>query len=175
MNCVKINCNKKVASKQAGLCSTHYDQDIFRVKKPLYRTWQGMKSRCYNSNSVNYYLYGDRGITVCDRWLKSYDNFIVDIASLGEKPTPQHSLDRKDNNKGYFKENMRWATKKEQIENRRQEVKPRSTNLAGAVCVRLLQGRWQARGRHGVHIGTFDTKEEAVKARELWEEKAVDK
>ena len=95
MNCIKINCNKVVASKKAQLCATHYDQDIFRKNKPLYRTWQSMKSRCNNPKTKWYQYYGARGITVCDRWLNSYDDFIAD---MGAKPTPRHSIDRIDNN-----------------------------------------------------------------------------
>jgi len=176
MNCIKPNCNKQVASKRAGLCSTHYDQDIFRVKYPFYRTWQSMKSRCYNPNDGNYYLYGARGIAVCDRWLSSYNDFVLDITTLGVKPTPAHTLDRIDNDKGYELENMRWATKKEQIANRRPEEKPRVTNRARAIGIRYHQKRWQARGRHGVHIGVFDTKEEAIKAREEYikQQKTID-
>lgn len=86
-----------------------------RVKIPEYRAWTAMKQRCYNPNFEHYALYGGRGITVCDEWLNSYEKFIED---MGYRSTSSHSLDRIDNNLGYFKENCRWATKKEQSNNK---------------------------------------------------------
>lgn len=161
MDCIKPNCNKVVASKKAQLCATHYDQDIFRKKKPLYRTWQSMKSRCYDSNTRDYNLYGGRGITVCERWLNSYDDFVADMGVRPEGMT----LDRINPDGNYEPGNVRWATPKEQITNRRAEAKPRKTNKSGAIGVRLHNGRWQARGRFGKHLGSFGTKEEAIKVR----------
>ena len=81
-----------------------------------YTSWGGMKQRCYNINNPDYKNYGGRGITVCDRWLESFENFIDD---MGLKPTPQHSIDRINNNLGYSSENCRWATSKQQNNNTR--------------------------------------------------------
>jgi hypothetical protein len=63
----------------------------------LYRTWQGIKNRCYNPKVKAYQYYGGRGITVCERWLHSFENFLAD---MGEPP-PGLSIDRIDNDKGY--------------------------------------------------------------------------
>ena len=68
-------------------------------KTPEYYAWNGMKRRCFNPNHKAYSNYGDRGITVCDRWL-NFENFFAD---MGLKPTPKHSLDRIDNDSDYNK------------------------------------------------------------------------
>lgn len=80
-----------------------------------FRAWTGMLSRCYNSNRERYKNYGGRGITVCDRWLTSFENFYSD---LGPKPSPQYSLDRIDNNGNYEPSNCHWATKEQQARNK---------------------------------------------------------
>lgn len=85
----------------------------------IYYAWVDMIKRCNNPNNINYKNYGGRGVTVCNRWQennKGFDNFLKDI---GEPPTKNHSIDRIRNNKGYYKENCRWATRKEQTRNTR--------------------------------------------------------
>jgi hypothetical protein len=85
-----------------------------------YRVWLSMKNRCYNSLSTSWKYYGGRGITVEDpRWLDCPNNLLAD---LGPCP-PGHMLMRTDNERGYCKANCKWATRKQQADNRRARIK----------------------------------------------------
>jgi hypothetical protein len=81
----------------------------------VYRTWQNMKNRCLNPNVRCYSRYGGVGVTVCKRWVGSFENFYED---MGDPPTAKHSIEREDNNKGYSPDNCIWATYKQQSRNR---------------------------------------------------------
>lgn len=79
-----------------------------------YGIWRSMINRCDDENNDRYRRYGARGIKVCDRWM-DYNNFIAD---MGVRPTSKHSIDRVDNDCGYNPNNCRWATMKEQCNNK---------------------------------------------------------
>lgn len=85
----------------------------------IYTTWRQMLCRCYVPTNCNYKNYGARGITVCDRWRSSFKAFVFD---MGHRPSPTHSLDRIDTLGNYTPENCRWATNKEQSNNKRNNV-----------------------------------------------------
>jgi hypothetical protein len=78
-----------------------------------YRSWNHMIGRCQNPNNSNYHLYGKRGITVCERWVK-FENFYAD---MGSRPGREYSLERIDRNGNYESSNCCWATRKEQNRN----------------------------------------------------------
>jgi hypothetical protein len=89
------------------------------TKTVEHRTWEGMIRRCRGLQPDSKRNYFDRGIRVCDEWVRSFSQFYAD---MGPRPSANHSLDRIDNDKGYYKENCRWATKKEQARNQRRNV-----------------------------------------------------
>lgn len=86
------------------------------IVTPEYKSWQGMLSRCRNENNVDYRNYGGRGITVFVDWVTSYEKF---LAYVGRRPGPRYSIDRINVNGNYEPGNVRWATQKQQAQNRR--------------------------------------------------------
>jgi hypothetical protein len=84
-----------------------------------WKTYYSMRRRCLQKHHKSYSYYGGRGITVCERWLESFENFLAD---MGTRP-PKHSLDRIDVDGNYEPTNCRWATAKQQANNRRNNIK----------------------------------------------------
>lgn len=91
---------------------------LSRGKTPLYAVWQGIKQRCLNENSYGYQYYGKRGVTISEDW-KDFVNFYNDMSPSYKEGL---SIERIDVNKGYCKENCKWATKAEQARNRKTTV-----------------------------------------------------
>ena len=88
-------------------------------KSKEYGAWVNMKRRCLNPNTTHFAAYGGRGITIHQPWIDSFETF---LASVGLAPSPQHSLDRIDTDGNYEPDNVRWASKKEQSNNRRETL-----------------------------------------------------
>lgn len=105
---------------------------------PLYTIWASMLARCTNPKTPRYENYGGRGIKVCKRW-HHFRNFAAD---MGMRPSPKHTLERKNNNRGYFLSNCVWATGTEQCLNRR-IFRNNTSSVVGVAPVR--NGRYHVR------------------------------
>lgn len=127
---------------------------------PENRAWINMKDRCYNPKCISFPNYFSKGITVCDRWLESFENFYED---MGERPSKKHSLDRIDNDKGYSPDNCRWADKSTQ---KRNQGKKKFTK-SKYKWITPRGSRWIARGWDGVKrhdLGSYEDEITAAKA-----------
>lgn len=94
-------------------------QHVRYIDRPAeFKVFHAMWARCTNPNHVSFERYGGRGVTICERW-KNFAYFFVD---MGPRPTPKHSIERRDNNKGYEPDNCYWATGQQQARNKSNTV-----------------------------------------------------
>jgi hypothetical protein len=94
----------------------HGNYAVGATKSPEFQSWLSMRSRCEQPTHRSYKNYGGRGVAVCDEWRHDYAQFLKD---MGKKPSPEHTIERVDSNRGYEKGNCVWATNSEQQRNKR--------------------------------------------------------
>ena len=132
---------------------------------PEYSSWCSMKERCYNVKNKRYPEWGGRGIRVCDRWLGKY-GFVNFLEDLGLRPTPQHTIDRIDNDGDYEPDNVKWSTKTEQSFNRK-VFKNNKSGIPG-ISFDSRSGKWVVRKTIGLKqrklLGYFKELEDAKAA-----------
>lgn len=186
---IVISQNGKIGKKKLWICQCDCGEKVTRRKDDLvrgrsrscgclrrdtnsthrksktreYRIWSSMIQRCKNPNTKSHKNYGNRGIKVCDRWMK-FENFLEDMGIAPAETT----LDRIDNDKGYYLDNCRWATRKEQMRNKR------TNHLVTVFGVTKTAIEWSE--ITGIHFQTFLsrlrkglTPEEAIKKTQIHE------
>lgn len=129
---------------------------LYKTKE--FKVWSGMISRCEKPKNISYPLYGGRGIKVCDRWRRSFSFFIND---MGMRPGKGYDLDRINPDGDYEPGNCRWATRSQNLQNRRYKSK------SGYTGVYLVRNKYDSRiGFNGkrIRLGSFSSAEEAAKA-----------
>lgn len=131
-------------------------------RHPLYQSYKSMIARSTNPNNIGFESYGAAGRGVCDQWADPLTGFWQFVEDMGPKPDESYSIDRIDNNLGYFPENCRWASSATQQFNKNYTKRPGITRSENGL-------RWRAI----IHfenvkysLGTYDTYEEALAARE---------
>lgn len=175
-SCSVQDCWEKISCR--GYCKSHYNQwygnrPVGKVASreyhglvdiPEYDIWIKMKTRCNNPSDKDFPEWGGRGIKVYDEWQTSFKAF---LNYMGRRPSSKHSIDRIDNDGNYEPGNVRWATVKEQANNKRL-YKANKTGCSGIYKIRDDRFRVYARD-NGVqkHIGYFNTLEKSIKALEL--------
>ncbi len=168
-------CNKEFVSRVAQIKNKHTQSCGCQIGQKhkihglhshkLYKTWQNLIQRCNNPKRKDYKDYGGRGIIVCEEWL-DVTIFIAWCESTHPN-TKGYTLDRINNELGYFPENCRWADSTTQALNQR-KYKNNTSGFTG-ITKKKHGKSWLAQIRilnTNKHIGSFPTIEEAVQARD---------
>lgn len=128
-------------------------------RTPEYHLWCSMRARCGDPTNMSYADYGGRGISVCDRWMVSFEDFLTDV---GMRPSKKHTMDRIDVNGNYEPGNTRWATMLEQARNTRRtlQIMFRGRLMGTAEIAKTLgvtpAYAWRKLKKHGMSIEQFE-------------------
>lgn len=148
-------CRECAIKSRAEKRATHKKSSSFKGEDPegyaTYTIWQAIKRRCNNESDVRFNDYGGRGISIDESWAVSFERFISD---MGIRPSPRHQIDRIDNNGDYEPSNCRWATRKENARNKRNNVVLSARGMSMCVSewseiLGVSQGVISARIRRG--------------------------
>lgn len=115
---------RKEMTRSCGCLKRHAAYTHRMNKSKPHRTWGNMKQRCYNPKNHRYKNYGAKGVTVCDRWLNSFENFYKD---MGDPPSDNHSIDRINPFGNYEPNNCKWSTPLEQARNKRNSLRNKTS------------------------------------------------
>lgn len=134
-------------------------------KTPEHRAWSSMIQRCTNDKQDSWEDYGGRGIRVCERWIRNFEAFFAD---MGPRPSPMHTLDRKDANGNYEPGNCRWATRAQQAHTRRSTVL--DWDIVDEIRGRHEHG--EPNGSIARRLGIRSTRISAIVSNKAWKEEA---
>jgi hypothetical protein len=138
---VSCGCKRRDSASET---SYRHGHSVDYVASVEHCAWRAMKGRCLNSRNKAFKYYGGRGIKVCDRWLHSFENFYSD---MGPRPSPSHSIERKEVNGDYEPSNCVWADKLVQANNKRTS---RYLTVAGRT---MTLAEWARES--GINYGTL--------------------
>lgn len=118
-------CQRRITNTKHG----HAKREIRGGKSKVYNSWRNMIARCKNPNHESYADYGGRGITVCERWRNSFEDFLSDV---GDRPKGL-TLDRINNEGNYEPDNVKWATVEAQNQHRRRDIQVTVRGISGSL------------------------------------------
>lgn len=155
-------------NKSCG-CAQKKQDGLTAKYSRLYSIWQGMIDRCYKPHRINYYKYGEKGVTICDEWLQSFHSFL--FWSLNNGYRDGLTIDRIDCSKPYGPDNCRWVDY--YVQNQNKGLDRRNKTGVTGVC-HYGKNRYRAyitRKGKKVELWCFDTLQEAIEARKKAEAK----